>query len=51
MKVYICSVCKLLDTEPLTMSQHFGQCTVVHLEEDEESRAQYIGTVNVQIGT
>ena len=48
-KVYICSACKLIVIEPLTMSDHFGQCTIVHFEEDKGSA--YIGMIDVWIGT
>ena len=46
-KVYICSSCKLLNTKPFTMAHHFSQCTIVHFEDDEESRSPHIGMLDV----
>ena len=48
--MYICSACKLLVTEPITMTQHFAECTVVHFD-DEGSRSPFIGTMDVKVGT
>ena len=36
--------------EPMTMSEHFAACTVVHFE-DEGSRRLYTGTMDMKIGT
>ena len=48
--MYICSACKLLVTEPITVTQHFAECTVVCFD-DEGSRSPFIGTMDVKVGT
>ena len=32
MRVYVCTVCHIVDREPMTCSAHFADCTVVRLE-------------------